>query len=122
KDLREQAGGPIANPAEMASTHALAVDMLRSIPQYVSEFKKVFGHDKITIDEVTQAIAAFEETLVTPNARFDRWLKGDKKAINAQELRGYQLFKTSGCVACHNGANVGGTSFQKMGIVEPYKT
>ncbi len=122
KDLKEQAGGPIANPGEMAFSHDLAVDMLRSIPQYVAEFKKVFGHDQLTIEEVTQAIAAFEETLVTPNARFDKWLKGDKKAITAQELRGYQLFKSSGCVACHNGPNLGGTSFQKMGLVEPYKT
>ena len=122
KDLREQAGGPIANPGEMAFSHELAVDLLRSIPQYVVEFKKVFGHDKLTIDEVTSAIAAFEETLTTPNARFDRWLKGDKKAINQQELRGYQLFKNAGCVACHNGPNLGGSSFQRMGIVEPYKT
>ena len=122
KDLKEQAGGPIANPGEMAFSHDLAVDMLRSIPQYVAEFKQVFGHDKLTINEVTTAIAAFEETLVTPNARFDKWLKGDKQAINAQELRGYELFKGSGCVACHNGPNLGGTSFQKMGLVEPYQT
>jgi len=122
KDLREQAGGPIANPGEMAFTHDLAIGMLRSIPQYVAEFQQVFGHDRLTIDEVTTAIAAFEETLVTPNARFDQWLKGDKKAINDQELRGYQLFKNSGCVACHNGPNLGGTSFQRMGVVEPYKT
>lgn len=122
KDLQEQAGGPIANPGEMAFTHALAVDLLRSIPQYVSEFKKVFGHDKLSIEEVTSAIAAFEETLTTPNARFDQWLKGDKKAIDAQELRGYQLFKNAGCVACHNGPNLGGSSFQRMGVVEPYKT
>ena len=122
KDLREQAGGPIANPGEMAFTHDLAVDMLRSIPEYVAEFKRVFGNDKLSIDEVTLAIAAFEETLVTPNARFDQWLKGDKKAITAQELRGYQTFKASGCVACHNGPNVGGNSFQKMGVVEAYQT
>lgn len=122
KDLKEQAGGPIANPGEMAFSHDLAVDLLRSIPQYVADFKKVFGHDTLGIDEVTAAIAAFEETLVTPNARFDKWLKGDKKAITAQELRGYQLFKNSGCVACHNGTNFGGTSFQKMGVVEAYKT
>lgn len=122
KDLREQAAGPIANPIEMAFSHELAVDLLRSIPGYRAEFKQVFGHDRLTIDEVTAAIAAFEETLVTPNARFDQWLKGDQKAINAQELRGYQLFKNSGCVACHNGVNVGGASFQKMGLVEPYKT
>jgi len=122
KNLREQAGGPIANPGEMAFSHSLAVDMLGSIPEYKDEFRKVFGNDKLSINEVTLAIAAFEETLVTPNARFDKWLKGDKTAIDAQELRGYQLFKSAGCVACHNGPNVGGNSFQKMGIVEPYKT
>ena len=122
KDLKEQAGGPIANPGEMAFTHELAVDLLRSIPAYVQEFKTVFGHDKLTIDEVTVAIAAFEETLVTPNSRFDQWLKGDKKALKNDELAGYKLFKDSGCVACHNGPNLGGNSFQKMGIVEPYQT
>jgi len=120
-DLKAQAGGPIANPGEMGFTHTLAVDVLQSIPGYTAGFKKAFGTDKVTIDEVTKAIAAFEETLVTPNSRFDRWLKGDKKAINKDELAGYQLFKTSGCVACHNGPAVGGNSFQKMGVVEPYK-
>jgi len=119
-DLKAQAGGPIANPGEMAFTHALAVDTLQSIPGYVSEFKKVFGSEKVDIDKVTKAIAAFEETLVTPNSRFDKWLKGDKKALNATELAGYKLFKESGCVACHNGPAVGGNSFQKMGVVEPY--
>ena len=70
---------------------------------------------------MTQAIAEFEKTLVTPNSRFDRWLLGEKDAITASELEGYKLFKNSGCVACHNGEAVGGTSFQKMGVVEPYK-
>ncbi|MET0042917.1 MAG: cytochrome c peroxidase, partial [Candidatus Thiodiazotropha sp. 6PLUC3] len=82
----------------------------------------VFGVDKITIDEVTQAIAEFEKTLVTPNADFDKWLLGDKAALNEQELAGYKLFKESGCTACHNGEAVGGNSFQKMGLVEAYKT
>jgi cytochrome c peroxidase len=121
KDLQAQAGGPIANPGEMASNHALAVEVLQSIPGYVSEFKKAFGNEKVTIEEVTRAIAAFESTLVTPNSRFDKWLKGDKKAINKDELAGYRLFKTSGCVACHNGPAVGGNSFQKMGVVEAYQ-
>jgi cytochrome c peroxidase len=121
-DLKAQAGGPIANPGEMAFSHALAVGMLESIPAYTAEFKQVFGTDKIDIDKVTTAIAEFENTLVTPNSRFDRWLKGDKKAITANELAGYKLFKESGCVACHNGPAVGGNSFQKMGVVEPYKT
>lgn len=120
-DLKEQAGGPIANPGEMGFTHELAIKTLETIPGYVAEFKKVFGTEKITIDEVTRAIAAFEETLVTPNSRFDKWLKGDKKALTAQEVAGYELFKNSGCVGCHNGPAVGGNSFQKFGIVEAYK-
>ena len=120
-DLKEQAGGPIANPGEMASSHTLSVHILQSIPGYVADFKKVFGSDKVDIDKVTKAIAAFEETLVTPNSRFDKWLKGDKKAITEQELAGYNLFKSTGCIACHNGPAVGGNTFQKMGIVEPYK-
>ncbi|NVK18199.1 MAG: cytochrome-c peroxidase [Methylocystaceae bacterium] len=121
-NLQEQAGGPIANPGEMASTHALALKVLQSIPEYVSEYKAVFNTDKIDIDGVTKAIAAFEETLVTPNSPFDKWLKGDKKALTAQELAGYELFKDSGCTACHNGAAAGGNTFEKMGVVEPYQT
>ncbi len=122
KDLKEQAGGPIANPGEMAFSHVLAVEVIDSIPQYVDEFKAVFGTPAVNIDQVTRAIAAFEETLVTPSSRFDKWLMGDEKALSAQELSGYQLFKADGCVACHNGPAAGGRSFRKMGIVEPYRT
>ncbi len=120
-DLQAQAGGPIANPGEMGFSHTLAVGMLQTIPGYVAEFKKAFGSDQIDIDKVTKAIAAFEETLVTPNSRFDQWLKGNKRAISKDELAGYQLFKKTGCIACHNGPAVGGNSFQKMGQVEAYK-
>ena len=122
KDLKAQAGGPIANPGEMASTHELAVEILQSIPGYVTEYQQVFGNDKINIDGVTDAIAEFEKTLITPNSRFDQWLMGDSNAINETELAGYQLFKDSGCAGCHNGPAVGGNSYQKMGIVTPYKT
>jgi cytochrome c peroxidase len=121
-DLKAQAGGPIANPGEMAFSHTLAIDVLESIPAYVREFKQVFGKDSVDIDQVTTAIAEFEKTLVTPNSRFDQWLLGKKDALSADELAGYELFKESGCTACHNGAAVGGASFQKMGVVEPYKT
>ena len=120
-DLKAQAGGPIANPGEMGFTHTLAVSMLQTIPGYVAEFKKAFGSETVDIEKVTKAIAAFEETLVTPNSRFDKYLKGNKKAITKDELAGYQLFKDAGCVACHNGPAVGGNSFQKMGLVEAYK-
>jgi cytochrome c peroxidase len=122
KDLKAQAGGPIANPGEMAFTHELAVDVLNSIPAYKAEFKKVFKKDAATIDMVTDAIAAFEETLVTPDSRFDKWLKGDKKALSKDEQEGYKLFKDSGCTACHYGPAVGGSSFQTMGVVAKYDT
>ncbi len=119
-DLKAQAGGPIANPGEMAFTHTLAVDLLKSIPGYVKEFKLVFGSDDIDIDMITDAIAEFEKTLVTPNSPFDQWLLGDEDALTADEKTGYKLFKDSGCTACHNGSAAGGNTFQKMGIVEPY--
>lgn len=121
-NLQEQAGGPIQADVEMNMPHTLALDVLQSIPGYVDEFKTVFGKEQIDMDMVTGAIAAFEETLVTPNARFDQWLKGDDKALNAKELAGYTLFKDSGCVACHNGPAAGGTSFQRMGVVEAYQS
>ena len=121
-DLKAQAGGPIANPGEMASTHELAVKVLQTIPGYVQEFEKVYGKGPVTIDHATDAIAEFERTLVTPDSRFDKWLKGDKNAINAQELAGYQLFKITGCVGCHNGPAVGGGTLQRMGSFNPYDT
>ncbi len=121
-NLQEQAGGPIQADVEMNMPHTLALDVLNSIPGYQDEFEQVFGKREIDMDMVTAAIAEFEETLVTPNSRFDQWLKGDDNAITAVELEGYKLFKDSGCTACHNGAAAGGTSFQRMGIVRAYES
>lgn len=120
--LQEQAGGPIANPGEMAFTHQLALETLETIPGYVEAFKRVYDSEVITIDRVTDALAVFEETLVTPNAPFDRFLMGDKSAISQEAQAGYALFKSTGCTACHNGQALGGSSFQKMGLVKPYET
>lgn len=122
KTLKEQAGGPIENPKEMASDHDLVVNVIASIPEYVAEFNTVYGDEAVNIDRITDAIAVFEETLITPNSRFDQWLRGDDNAITATELEGYELFKNSGCVACHYGEGIGGASFQKMGLLEEYKT
>ncbi len=121
RDLKEQAGGPIENPVEMAFSHDLAVKVIQSIPQYVQRFKNVYGTDQIDIDKITDAIAAFEETLITPNSRFDQWLRGDDKALTPEEKEGYQLFKEKGCITCHNGIGVGGNMFQKFGVVKPYE-
>lgn len=121
-DLEAQAVGPIANPGEMASTHELAVTVLQTIPGYVAEFAKVYGDGPITIDAGTDAIAEFERTLVTPDSRFDQWLKGNKRALTEQELAGYELFQITGCIGCHNGPAVGGTAFQRMGSFNRYET
>ncbi len=122
ENLKAQAGGPIANPGEMAFTHEMAEDTVKSIPGYVTEFKQVFGDDKVDIDRITAAIAEFENTLVTPNSRFDQWLLGNANALSEDEQAGYKLFKDSGCVSCHYGVAVGGSSFQKMGVQEEYKS
>lgn len=118
--LAEQAAGPIAANVEMAMPHTLAVDVIQSIPGYVSQFARIYQTDTVTLDLITDAIAEFEKTLVTPNDRFDQWLKGDDNALTALELQGYQIFKQSGCLACHYGEALGGKSFQKMGLVEAY--
>lgn len=121
-DLKEQAAGPIANPGEMAQPHAVALEVIASIPGYVDGFAAAYGDESITIDRVTDAIAEFERTLVTPNSRFDQWLMGDETALSIEEMEGYQLFKSSGCVGCHNGPAVGATLFQKVGLIQPYAT
>jgi len=120
KDLQEQAAGPIANPGEMASSHEVAIEVLQSIPEYIAEFKAVYGDETIDIERVTDAIATFEETLVTPNSPFDQWLNGKDDAISEEATAGYTLFKEKGCTACHNGTAVGGNSYQKLGVVKPY--
>lgn len=122
EDLQEQAAGPIENPIEMAFTHELAVNVLTSIPEYRERFKAIYGSEDFTMTEVTDAIAEFERTLVTPNAPFDQWLQGDDDAISEQELAGYRKFKEVGCTACHYGEAVGGQDFQRMGLIEEYDT
>ncbi len=121
-DLKEQAAGPIANPKEMAMPHDLALEIIASIPGYVEAFAMAYGDDAVTLERVTETIAEFERTLVTPGAPFDRWLRGDERALDEEEKAGYALFKDSGCTACHNGPAVGGGMFQKMGLIEPYET
>ncbi|GAB1070736.1 MAG: diheme cytochrome c5 peroxidase CcpA [Shewanella algae] len=122
KDLKEQAAGPIANPKEMGFTHELASETVASMPAYRAHFKQVYGSEEVNIDRITDAIAAFEKTLVTPNSAFDKYLEGDKNAISAEAKAGYQLFKDKGCVACHNGPAVGGTMYMKMGLIKPFHT
>src|SRR5690554_352953 len=119
-DLKEQAEGPILNPVEMAiPDEATAVSNLKKAG-YDAEFNKVFGtKDALTYSNIAEAIAAFERTLITKD-RFDDFLKGDDKALTEEELVGLQKFISSGCIACHTGALLGGTMYQKTGLVHPY--
>ncbi len=120
--LEEQAKGPILNPLEMAMPDEEAViKRIRSIPGYVDGFREVFKgqKDPITYDNLAKAIAAFERTLVTP-APFDRYLLGDEDALTEKQKKGLALFIEKGCAGCHNGVAVGGGSFQKFGVVNPY--
>lgn len=121
-DLQEQAAGPIAADVEMALPHTLAVNVIQSIPGYVEQVKSIYGDEQVTLDHITDAIAEFERTLVTPNAPFDQWLMGDDSAISTTALAGYELFKNAGCIACHYGEALGGKSFMKMGLVAPYES
>ncbi|MEN4053917.1 MULTISPECIES: cytochrome-c peroxidase [Sulfurimonas] len=114
KDLQEQAAGPIENPIEMASSFKEVVAKLRK-----SEYKKLFDaiyDDGITKQNITDAIAEYEKTLITPNSRFDKYLRGDSKALTQEEKEGYALFKSKGCASCHHGENIGGNLYNKFGI------
>ncbi|NRD74479.1 cytochrome-c peroxidase [Shewanella sp. VB17] len=122
KDLKEQAGGPIENPKEMSFSHTMAVSTISSIPNYKTKFKNIYPDGQVNIDNITDAIAAFEKTLVTPHSPFDQYLLGDMSAITTDAITGYKLFKTKGCISCHNGAAVGGTLYMKMGLIKPFNT
>ncbi len=122
KDVEEQAQGPILNPKEMAIPHKdFAVKRIASIPEYVELFKKAFPGEKNPVNyvNIAKAIAAFERTLMTPS-RFDKFLKGDLNALTPKEKKGLRLFIGVGCATCHNGVTVGGQTFQKFGIYEPF--
>jgi cytochrome c peroxidase len=120
KDLEEQAGGPLINPVEMATTHEHVIEQLRAIPGYVAMFEKAFPADPDPLDiaNVEDAIALFEATLITPDAPFDRYLKGDGDALTAEQKEGLRLFVDKGCAGCHSGINMGGDQYQPFGVVE----
>lgn len=115
KDLEEQALAPIINPLEMNETLKSVISKLKRNKQYSERFESIYENG-VTEANLANAIAEFEKTLTTPDSKFDRYLRGDKKALNLREKEGLRLFKSKGCIACHNGMNVGGTLYQKIGI------
>jgi cytochrome c peroxidase len=122
--LREQAKGPVLNPVEMAMpSEEEVVKRLKADADYAKMFGKAFpaASDKVTYDNMAEAIAAFERTLITRD-RFDDFQKGDDKALSAQEQKGLNLVLSLGCTTCHVKPSMGGTSFQKVGLIHPYET
>jgi cytochrome c peroxidase len=115
-DLQEQAAGPVENPKEMGYTFKELIARMKK-SSYQPQFKALYK-DGITKKNITNALAEYEKSLITPNAPFDRYLKGDKNAITQQQKEGYELFKAKGCITCHHGINIGGNLYNKFGIFQ----
>jgi cytochrome c peroxidase len=117
--LEEQVAGPVHNPIEMNSNWEEVKSKLSQDPAMLEIFEELF-EDGINENNIALAIATFERSLVTVNSRFDRWLKGENGVLTEHELRGYRLFKSYGCISCHQGVNVGGNMFGIMGAKGDY--
>jgi cytochrome c peroxidase len=107
--LEDQAIGPITNPVEMGEPdYDHTVAKIKEIPGYRPYFEKAFGRNSVNINNLAKAIAAFERTLITPNSAYDKYVKGDKAAMTAQQIRGMNTFAATGCNSCHSGAAFNG--------------
>ena len=120
KTLADQAAGPPLNPVEMASeSFDQIIAKLKADRKFAREFAKVYP-DGLTQANITDAIEQFERTLITPNSAFDKWLRGDDTALTAEQLEGYELFKKYDCATCHAGPNLGGLTYELMGLRRHY--
>lgn len=119
KTLKQQVALALSNSNEMASSIRYAVRYLKTRSDYREEFNRLY-RSGITEETLADAIAEFEKALVTPHARYDRYLNGERNLLDAKELRGERLFYRYGCISCHNGVSVGGNMYQKIGLFTPY--
>ncbi|MES2784636.1 MAG: cytochrome c peroxidase [Pseudomonadota bacterium] len=119
ESLEDQVDHVVQNPVEMGSKWDGVLQWVAKDARYKGAFAAAYK-DGVTKANIQNAIASFERTLITPNARFDKFLSGDANAISASEKAGYARFKQYGCVACHQGVNVGGNMFQKFGVMGNY--
>lgn len=118
-NLVAQAAGPIHNPVEMASSWAIVLERLAADETMLRDFVQAYP-DGLTAANVADALASFERTLLTVDARFDQYLRGDNSALNALEIEGYRHFRDFGCISCHQGVLIGGNMFQKFGVLGDY--
>ncbi len=115
--LEDQAKGPIQNPIEMGNTHQAMIQTVSGISAYQAEFKAVYGEGPITVDQVAEAIAAFERTVVTTDSRFDRYARGDHGSLTPLEKEGLEIFNGKGhCTACHWGPYFSDGRFHNLGV------
>jgi cytochrome c peroxidase len=117
--LEEQIDGPVNNPVEMGSNWNEVLGKLSRDVRSQTMFKDTYS-DGISVKNIKDAIATFERSLTTPGSRFDRYLQGDVGAMNDLEVRGFELFRDYGCIACHQGVNLGGNMYQQMGLMGDY--
>lgn len=119
-DLKAQATGPVQAGVEMNSKPAAVEAALKSMPGYVDAFKAAFPQDAtaVSFDNMAKAIEAFEATLITPGAPFDAFLKGNDRALTADQQAGLKLFMDKGCASCHNGVNLGGQGYYPFGVLQ----
>jgi len=119
-DLKQQAKDPVQGSVEMNNTPDAAIRTLKSMPEYVTLFKKSFPGqaDSLTFDNMAEAIEAFEATLLTPGAPFDRYLQGKTDALSAAQKDGLRLYMDKGCAGCHAGVNLGGQAYFPFGLAE----
>ena len=115
RTLEREADGGLRNPAIMGSSAEEAVAKISADPAMAQRFRDAYGRAPDAA-ALLDAIATYERSLLTPGGRFDRWLAGETSAISPEELSGYQLFKSLGCISCHQGVNVGGNLFQRHGV------
>ena len=118
RSLDRQTAALLEAPHAMASTLAESARKLNADPDMRGQFVAAYNRPP-DAGNIVDALATFEQTLLTPDSRFDRWLRGDANTLSSLELSGYRLFKSLGCVSCHQGVNVGGNLFQRHGIFHP---
>ena len=119
RNLEQQAEGDLQNPRHGNIGWDELIPKLQNIEYYRKEFKKIYKKG-ISRESVLELLATYERSLITPGSRFDEYLKGNSKALNKKEKEGYRLFKSHGCIACHQGVNVGGNVYQEFGLFGDY--
>lgn len=117
--LEEQVAGPVHNPLEMGSNWTQVIERLSADEKLRRDFSLAYP-DGLTVDNIANAIASFERTLVTPDAPFDRYLRGELGAMRAPAIEGYRRFRDYGCISCHQGVLLGGNMYQKFGVLGDY--